>query len=258
MMKKFQLFLFLFVSTVVLFIGNSCRPDVIVPEGEGTLTLHFNPMVDGVTLIPQSGIYTNSAQHVRFQIDMLQFYICDITIKRDDDSIIILNGPNHVGLIKVMDIINKDFSFKLPSANYKSIGFTLGLNSALNATQPSDYATDHPLGIDNGNYWLMNSSYVFVKLEGLTDTTASGSGSLTNSFVYHIGTNDLAPPVSYTKNFSITKDNSDTINVNMDVLAIFNGVTTIDMRTEVSTNTTDDLPLAQKFINNFVHSITIP
>jgi len=146
----------------------------------------------------------------------------------------------------------------LPSAKYKSIGFTIGLNSTLNATQPGDYATDHSLGTDNGNYWLMNSSYVFLKLEGLTDTTFAGSGSLTNSFVYHIGTNALAAPVNYSKSFTISKNLTDTVNINMDVLGMFDGTSSIDMRTEVTTNTTDDLPLAQKFIDNFVHSISIP
>ena len=104
----------------------------------------------------------------------------------------------------------------------------------------------------------MNSSYVFAKLEGVMDTTSTGTGSFTRSFLYHLGTNDFASPVNYIKSFTIAKNQTNTLNVNMDVLTMFNGSSPIDMRSEVSTNTTDNLPLAQKFKNNFIQSISIP
>jgi len=256
-MRTINIFSIVIVSVGLLLMANACKPDPI-PIAKGTLTLHFKPVINGADLIPQSGLYINTAQNVRFKVDMLQFYICDLVVKRADDSILSLTGANHVGLIKVMDVISKDVSFSLPEGEYKEIGFTLGLNSALNSTQPGDYSTDHPLGTDNGNYWIMNSSYVFTKLEGVMDTTASGTGSFTRSFLFHLGTNDFAAPVNYMKLFTIAKDQTNTINVNMDVLTMFNGAFLIDMRSEVSTNTTDNLPLAQKFKNNFIQSISIP
>jgi hypothetical protein len=256
-MRTINIFSKVIVSVGLLLMANACKPDPI-PIAKGTLTLHFKPVINGTDLIPQSVIYTNIAQHVRFKIDMLQFYICDLIVKRADDSVISFTGANHVGLIKVMDIISKDVSFTLPEGEYKEIGFTLGLNSALNSTQPGDYSTNHPLGTDNGNYWIMNSSYVFTKLEGVVDTTSAGTGAFTRSFLYHLGTNDFASSANFTKSFTIAKDQTNTINVNMDVLTMFNGAFPIDMRSEVTTNTTDNLPLAQKFKNNFIQSIGIP
>lgn len=256
-MRTTNIFSIVIVSVGLLLFANACKPDPI-PVAQGTLTLHFKPVINGADLVPQSGLYTNATQNVRFKVDMLQFYICDLLVKRADDSVISLTGANHVGLIKVMDMISKDVSFTLPEGDYKEIGFTLGLNSALNSTQPGDYTTNHPLGTDNGNYWIMNSSYVFTKLEGVMDTTASGTGAFTKSFLFHLGTNDFASPVNFTKSFTITKYKTNTVNVNMNVLTMFNGAFPIDMRSELTTNTTDNLPLAQKFKNNFIESISIP
>ena len=105
-MRIINIFSVVVLSVVLLLIAHGCKPDPI-PIGQGTLTLHFKPIVDGTDLIPQSAIYNNPSQHVRFKVDMLQFYVCDLVVKRVDDSVITLTGANHVGLIKVMDIINR-------------------------------------------------------------------------------------------------------------------------------------------------------
>lgn len=55
----------------------------------------------------------------------------------------------------------------IPFGDYKSIGFSIGLDSSTNHGDPSQYGADHPLSpINNSLHWNWTGGYIFTALEG--------------------------------------------------------------------------------------------
>ena len=55
----------------------------------------------------------------------------------------------------------------VPFGTYKSIGFSVGLDSAVNHGNPNQYNTDHPLSsINNSLHWGWVGGYIFTAIEG--------------------------------------------------------------------------------------------
>ncbi|HAV25445.1 MAG TPA: hypothetical protein DCX01_04630 [Bacteroidetes bacterium] len=55
----------------------------------------------------------------------------------------------------------------IPYGTYKSIGFSIGLDSAVNHGNPNQYDSDHPLSaINNSLHWGWVGGYIFTAIEG--------------------------------------------------------------------------------------------
>ena len=93
----------------------------------------------------------------------------------------------------------------------------VGVGPVLNATQPTDYPSTHPLS-KTAYYWTPWASYIFNKMEGKLDTL--GSGPFDHFFVYHSGKDESFQEASFSRAFSITKDNTTRITIQMDHRAL--------------------------------------
>ena len=69
---------------------------------------------------------------------------------------------------------------------YAGLRFTVGLTEDQDATSPADYPPDHPLG-RGSEYWVDWGSYIFLKLEGRSDTLADGRERFDAAYTYHVG-----------------------------------------------------------------------
>ena len=84
----------------------------------------------------------------------------------------------------------------IPYGTYKSIGFSIGLDSAVNHGNPNQYDSDHPLSaINNSLHWGWVGGYIFTALEG-KDVDAD------ESIIFHLaGSNnkvDFELPTNFT------------------------------------------------------------
>lgn len=69
---------------------------------------------------------------------------------------------------------------EVPFGEYKSIGFSIGLDSSTNHGNPNQYPADHPLApINNSLHWSWTGGYIFTALEGKTLND-------NESFVFHL------------------------------------------------------------------------
>lgn len=84
----------------------------------------------------------------------------------------------------------------IPYGTYKSMGFSIGLDSAINHGNPNQYNTDHPLSsINNSLHWGWVGGYIFTAIEG-KDVDAD------ESIIFHLaGSNnkvDFELPTNFT------------------------------------------------------------
>lgn len=102
----------------------------------------------------------------------------------------------------LIDVRGQNETFKLeniPMGNYKALGFSIGLDSAVNHGNPNFYATDHPLSpINNSLHWSWQGGYIFTALEGKT----KGDNE---SFVFHLAGSqnklNYELPLNFTKGY---------------------------------------------------------
>ena len=85
----------------------------------------------------------------------------------------------------------------VPMGNYKSLGLSIGLDSATNHGNPNVYMSEHPLApINNSLYWAWTAGYIYTAIEGIT--TANNE-----SFIFHLSgvhnKTDFDLPISFTK-----------------------------------------------------------
>ena len=243
MKTKFYLFV-LFAS--VLWVASSCNK-----KGKGNLNIIMHPKIDNVDAVFESTVYTEATQMVRYRVDLLEFYVSDIRLTKADNSVVSLSSADDVKLFYFGDKIINSASLNIPAGDYTKITFTLGLGNTLNATTPGDYSTDHPMGTNSGNYWSMNNSYIFSKLEGFIDVTNTPGATLNNSFVYHVGGNGYTKDITINKEFAIGEDETTDFPIKIDILKLWNGSSPVDLKTELQTHTTDNAALATKVLNNY-------
>ncbi len=182
-----------------------------------------------------------------FRVENITFYISDITLNTVTDNF----NAQDVHLVKLDEPSTMAFKVTAPNGNYESVSFGLGLTPELNGTTPSDYPTDHPLGLNQNTYWpMLSPSYIFVKIEGKMDT------SQTSNFyplTYHLAHEDLFRTLSFEKSISLEENSSSTLNFTINLSELF---INIDLSQELAHERTSS-PLANQIITNFSNAITL-
>ncbi len=141
-----------------------------------SLQLRFENYVGNDVLLLDKGKYTNALQQP-FTISMFKYYISNIKLENTDGSVMAIDGYFLVNedVPESKDLVLK----KLPAGLYKSISFTLGVDSLHNCSGAQSGALD-PV---NGMFWAWNTGYIFLKLEGTSPVSKSPGHILE----YHIG-----------------------------------------------------------------------
>lgn len=234
-MKKY---LVIFVALITLSL-NSCKDD-----NEGDLVLDFNARINSTNL-EFNRYYDMDGDSVRFEI--FKFYISDYSILNKDGDASLPLGD--VYLVDFENEASTSITNTLEVQSYKNPSFRLGLSNTQNATDPSTYESSHPLSLNQGNYWLMSNSYIYFKIEGYYR-----EGGVEYPFVYHVGFDDLFADINVERSFSVQANAKTTLLANIDINSLFDN---IDFATESNTHTTNNMPLAEKMMDNFANAISI-
>ncbi|HMN32666.1 MAG TPA: hypothetical protein PKA54_04780 [Chitinophagaceae bacterium] len=193
---------FLFSILFLLLLG-SCSKN---KDGIGELTVQMYHHVDGSILNFNAMNYNNDAGYP-YSVTRLEYYLSNFEFTD-------LSG--HTYKSSKVFYINADkdetcnFSFSdIPSGHYSKIQFLVGLDTAHNKTDFLDPT------VENANMaWpdMMGGGYHFIKFEGLFNANNANNG-----FALHLGTNGLAVPINIEKPFTIFKDKSSTLLLNMNL-----------------------------------------
>ena len=224
---------------------NSCTYDPTT----GELTVAFQ-LKNGSTALSMGDSYTDTDGNT-VKVERCKFFVNNVSLIASDNSLVPVTD------IELIDFEEGEtsFSMNVEPGTYTGLSFYVGVDSALNATDPATYESSHPLSTFNDMYWTWATMYRFVIYEGKADP--AGGSNFTENFVYHTGTNALySDEVQVTQAINLAAGGSATQNITINANKVFHGTTdVIDVTTDNNTHTMDDMPLAVRFMDNFVDAL---
>lgn len=136
--------------------------------------------------------------------------------------------------------------------NYTGLEFKVGVDSFANHSDPTAFASGHALSATSSthDHWSWNSGYVFLRIDGLADTTASMTGAIDGPFTLHVGTDAMLRETSLIRDIAISSSQAYTLNVTIDWAKVLTGV---DLRNAI-THTMNNMPLATRVIENLANT----
>lgn len=161
-------------------------PSEIDPNRSGYIVLEFDNRVGSLNLVLDSPFYTNAFGQ-SYSVSKFDYFVSNIVLKNEDGSTYTVPQDSSYFLIKESNSASQEITLRVPEGNYTAVTFTIGIDSLMN-TKPNG---ERPSSLDVGGaaagmYWVWNSGYIFLKMEGKyndpTDTVVEMS-----PFTYHIG-----------------------------------------------------------------------
>ncbi len=191
-----------------------------------SVDVNITNMAGSVPLALNTQTYVN-ANLDTFNVTTFKYYISNIQLVREDGFIFKETESYH--LILQNDTTSCKFSIpNIPLGNYKSIEFTIGVDSLRNCSGAQSGALD-PV---NDMFWDWSQGYIFAKMEGQCNNASSGK------FFHHIGGftgtwNAIVKttPSFGTKMIQVVSDKVPKLYMKADIMKWFNGPTIIDIAT---------------------------
>jgi hypothetical protein len=111
------------------------------------------------------------------------------------------------------------------------------------------FEAGHPLAMQTPSmHWDWNSGYLFMKIEGRVDTSGNGNALPVTEFFYHIGLDKMRRTIELPGEFSIGKSSTRCVRLKCDLAVL---LAAIDMRSELSTHSFDNGPLAARIADRW-------
>jgi len=217
--------------------------------------LYFN-LKQGANDVELNEAYVNSFNQ-RFELEKMLFYFCHFNLVKANGDLVPLT---EVGLYNFAynDLAPSKVLATVPEGEYVGLQFGLGLDAALNASDPNMFEQEHPLSYYQNNYWTWSTKYIFVKLEGRIDENIAGS-DYASSFLYHLGQDEAYRTVALDNSLTVNNAATAEIAVAIDIDKLFNDAdNAIDMFNDnVSHSTGDGYELALKIMDNLAAAFVI-
>jgi len=181
---KTQIFNTLFILAIITGF-TSCKKDDVMPSGTetGILTLDFDPRFGDQAFDFDVNFTLSNGEIVKFST--FKYFISNIelikngqvayTVPKKESFFLIDNSKTASRTIQLSDI---------PVDNYTEIRFIVGIDSLTNTLPVEERTGTLDVGTTAaGMYWAWNSGYIFLKVEGTSETNPAED----KSFQYHIG-----------------------------------------------------------------------
>ncbi len=162
-----------------------CLP-FMLRAGTTPIPIHFIFVVGSQPLQFDTLLYENE-RHQSYSLSMVKFYVSAIRLHAEGNSDV---TSEKFFLVDASDSASTSITLnRIPIGTYRSISFTLGVDSAHNCSGLQEGALD-PI---RGMFWAWNTGYIFLKIEG----TAPASPSPGHVVELHVGgfrqpTNNIA------------------------------------------------------------------
>lgn len=180
-MKRF--FIPIFISA---FLFTACKKDTAPAYDNSVragLSIEFDNIIGGADLQLNTGSYTNAVGE-NFTVTKLKYFVSNFALTNTDGRVYTVPQDSCYFLIDESNKATQQPVLKLPEGEYKTLTFTVGVDSLRNTMDISKRTgTLDPATTAAEMYWGWNSGYIFYKFEG----TSPASKSAGNVFMYHVG-----------------------------------------------------------------------
>ncbi len=196
------------------------------PVKTGKLVLHFTHKVDrqDLRLNDSVSLYRN-AHGDDLKITTFKYYISNILLT--DKKGATVSVPDSYVLVNAADesTLRQELP-GIPAGKYKTISFTIGVDSLRNFAGAQTGSLDPAKGM----FWSWKTGYIYVKLEGQSSTSASKNHRLT----FHIG-GAIAPNNTIRtftqqlgKTLKVDEGKQPELAIEVNAAALFSGKTIVD------------------------------
>lgn len=159
------------------------------PIETGTIQLQFDNIVGDKDLQLDSTRYMNAAGE-DFTVSKLNYYISNIKLTKLDGGVFTVPQDSSYFLIREANKESQKLTIRnVLTGDYTGIEFTVGVDSVRSVMEPDSPGRKGILDIYTGPtneeamYWDWNPGYIFLKLEGSSDSATTANGK----YYYHIG-----------------------------------------------------------------------
>jgi hypothetical protein len=249
------------IIAILIFpiLFSSCIDGLLPNKGkEGKVDLNIKAFYDTENLVLGNFYDYPDSVGSKIKFNTLIFFISDIQLADDlsiSEAILWDFSKNHSSAMTAPN--GEKYSIKnVPVGDYEKIEFGVGVNAALNATNPADYASDEALS-NTSMYWDWRGSYIFAMVEGELDTNGDGQGDV--PFLYHMGSDAMFKDASFSDAITVEKNGTTTINLKLnakDIFVVNNQA--FDIEAAQSSHTgVDDEEIANMIMTNLANAIKL-
>lgn len=159
-------------------------PDAFDPKATNTVSLHFDHRVGSEKLTFGTTYKTSLGEE--FTVSMLNYFVSNVTLTNADGTV--LAFPDQYFLLRHADPATLHVDLKnVPSGNYKSLSFVVGVDSAKSVSSADALkGTLDPGAWADPMYWSWNSGYIFWRFEGTSPVAPVGPDGK-RTFSIHVG-----------------------------------------------------------------------
>lgn len=229
MKKCFLIFAAMLTIGSEMGCSNKSAQDTLAP-----LSIEFDNIAGDQNLQLGTGVYRNAAGET-FSVDVLRYYISNISLTRTDGVTYIVPQDSSYFLIREQDPQAHFANVKVPEGEYSRLTFMVGVDSLRNTMDISKRTgVLDPSGGMEGMYWDWNSGYIFFMMEG-TSFAVPATIDAKQRFRFHIGGfgGFSAPALNNIRTISIDltaagtaivkKEAHSNIHLMVDIMKVFDG-----------------------------------
>lgn len=236
----------LLTGILILALG-ACKPDDPDPgnggsdDGTVNITLKFNPLFKGSPLSWSDYYMTGSKDTISF--DRIKFLMSNFILEKENGELYQI--PDAYAYLTLKDGRDSVVFPKIPKGKYKSIRFKVGLDSAINHSDPAKWPLTHPLSPSlNEMHWGWAGGYIFNVIEGYYKNNGSIGG-----FTYHIALERNSRVHVFNTDYEISGNGRFVFNVNADMY--FDNAVNFSIKSDGSVSHSGDVdPIMDKFMQN--------
>ncbi len=177
------------LGLAVLFIMSGCGNQTTEPlnDGGGTVVLEFDNVVGPQELVLSGPSYVNATGE-SFTVTTCRYFISNVVLHRQDGAQYTIPQDSSYFLVDEAVAASRLATLsKIPAGTYTSISFMIGVDSLRSASDVSRRTGVLDPGAAAADmYWVWNSGYIFMKLEG-SSPAAPEAPSGERMFRYHVG-----------------------------------------------------------------------
>ena len=159
----------------------SCKDDPTPAPTNQNLTLSFS-LTDGNQVVVPGGTF-GLWDSVTVNLDVFRMYISRISLRTTSGNWLEVKD---VVLLEANKPETMTYTWSIPVGTYTAIRLGIGLDSLLNAQEPSTFPPTHPLASAKGMHWSWAQQYRFISTEGRAVTATRQS-----NYAHHPGRNDM-------------------------------------------------------------------